>query len=144
MVAELEATSSRRSQSLTLLRLDSQILRFFLLERFLRPEFLGRVDEIVIFNRLTFDNFEKIASLMLDELVPSLKDKGIDFVYDESVPVYLAKKAYGGKKGARSLRDAVRREVEEKLANAIVFNQDTKIERFTVSAKEGSVNVQIN
>ena len=81
---------------------------------------------------------------MLDELVPSLKDKGIDFVYDESVPVYLAKKAYGGKKGARSLRDAVRREVEEKLANAIVFNQDTKIERFTVSAKEGSVNVQIN
>lgn len=114
------------------------------LERFLRPEFLGRVDEIVIFNRLTFDNFEKIASLMLDELVPSLKDKGIDFVYDESVPVYLAKKAYGGKKGARSLRDAVRREVEEKLANAIVFNQDTKIERFTVSAKEGSVNVQIN
>lgn len=62
------------------------------LERFLRPEFLGRVDEIIIFNNLTFDNFEKIARIMLDELVPGLKDKGIDFVYDDSVPVFLAKK----------------------------------------------------
>lgn len=62
------------------------------LERFLRPEFLGRVDEIIIFNKLTFDNFEKIAKIMLDELVPSLKDKGIDLVYEDSVPVYLAKR----------------------------------------------------
>ena len=62
------------------------------LERFLRPEFLGRVDEIVIFNKLTFDNFEKIAKIMLDELVPSLKDKGIDLVYEDSVPFLSAKK----------------------------------------------------
>ena len=82
---------------------------------------------------------------MLDELVPSLKDKGIELVYDKTVPVALAKKAYGGKKGARGLRDAVRREVEEKLANAIVFNQDVKIEKFTVSADEnGEFSVKIN
>lgn len=115
------------------------------LERFLRPEFLGRVDEVVIFNNLTFDDFEKIAVIMLDELVPSLKDKGIELVYDKTVPVALAKKAYGGKKGARGLRDAVRREVEEKLANAIVFNQDVKLEKFTVSADEnGEFSVKIN
>ncbi|MDE6155368.1 MAG: ATP-dependent Clp protease ATP-binding subunit, partial [Eubacterium sp.] len=79
------------------------------LERFLRPEFLGRVDEIIVFNQLTHDNFEKIAQLMLDELVESLKDKAIDLVYDSTVPVYLAKQAYGSKKNARGLRDAVRR-----------------------------------
>lgn len=62
------------------------------LERFLRPEFLGRVDEIVIFNQLTHDDFEKIAKLMLGELVESLKDKAIIMSYDESVPVYLAQK----------------------------------------------------
>nr|MDD5838295.1 ATP-dependent Clp protease ATP-binding subunit [Eubacteriales bacterium] len=113
------------------------------LERFLRPEFLGRVDEIVIFNKLTFDNFEKIAKIMLDELVPSLKDKGIDLSYDDSVPVYLAKKAYGSKKNARGLRDAVRRDVEEKIANAIVFNQNTVIKSISLTGGE-EISVKIN
>ena len=72
------------------------------LERFLRPEFLGRVDEIVIFNQLTHDNFERIARLMLDELVESLKDKGIMLVYDASVPVFLAKQAFGSEECTRS------------------------------------------
>lgn len=106
------------------------------LERFLRPEFLGRVDEIVIFNQLTHDNFEKIARLMLDELVESLKDKGIKLVYDDSVPVFLAKQAFGSKKNARGLRDSVRRDIEEKLANAIVFSGDTEIESFSMSAED--------
>ena len=106
------------------------------LERFLRPEFLGRVDEVVIFNNLSFDCFERIARLMLDELVDSLKDKGIALSYDESVPVYLAKRAYGSKKNARGLRDAVRREVEEKLANTIVFNQEMQIRSISLSADE--------
>lgn len=113
------------------------------LERFLRPEFLGRVDEIVIFNKLTFDNFEKIAKIMLDELVPSLKDKGIELVYEESVPVYLAKKAYGSKKNARGLRDAVRRDIEEKLANTIVFNQQTDIKKITLTGTD-EISVKIN
>ncbi|MGN0516584.1 ATP-dependent Clp protease ATP-binding subunit [Eubacterium sp.] len=113
------------------------------LERFLRPEFLGRVDEIVIFNKLTFDNFEKIAKIMLDELVPSLKDKGIDLSYDDSVPVYLAKKAYGSKKNARGLRDAVRRDVEEKIANTIVFNQNTVIKSISLTGGE-EISVKIN
>ena len=106
------------------------------LERFLRPEFLGRVDEVVIFNQLTHDDFEKIARLMLDELVESLKDKSIELSYDDSVPVFLAKEAYGSKKNARGLRDAVRRRVEEQLANAIVFNNDKKISSFSLSADE--------
>ena len=113
------------------------------LERFLRPEFLGRVDEIVIFNKLTFDNFEKIAKIMLDEFVPSLKDKGIDLVYEDSVPVYLAKKAYGSKKNARGLRDAVRRDIEEKLANTIVFNNDIDIKKITLTGTD-EISVKIN
>lgn len=114
------------------------------LERFLRPEFLGRVDEIVIFNQLTHCDFEKIAELMLDELKDGLKDKGIELICEQSAAVYLAKAAYGSKKNARGLRDAVRRQVEEKLANAIVFNSDENIKRFTVSADEAGINLKIN
>lgn len=113
------------------------------LERFLRPEFLGRVDEIVLFNQLTHDNFEKIARLMLDELKESLKDKAIELVYDDSVPVFLAGEAFGSKKNARGLRDAVRRQVEDKLANAMVFNADTVIKKLTLSA-DTEVKVKIN
>ena len=113
------------------------------LERFLRPEFLGRVDEIVIFNHLTLENFECIAALMLDELIPSLKDKGITMTYDSAVPAFLAKSAYGSKKNARALSDAVRREVEEKVANAIVFSQQEQIKTIHLTADE-KIDVKIN
>ena len=113
------------------------------LERFLRPEFLGRVDEVVAFNKLTFDNFTKIASLMLNELRDGLKDKAIELNYDESVPVFVAKKAYGSKKNARGLRDVVRRDVEDALASAIVFNQDKEIKSFSVAAGE-EISIKIN
>lgn len=113
------------------------------LERFLRPEFLGRVDEVVVFNKLTFDNFEKIASIMIHELEDGLKDKGIELNVEPSVPVYIAKKAYGSKKNARGLRDVVRREVEDALASAIVYNQDVDIKSFTVSAND-KIEIKIN
>lgn len=113
------------------------------LERFLRPEFLGRVDEIITFNALTFDDFEKIARIMLDELKDGLKDKAIELVYDDSVPVYIARKTYGSKKNARGIRDCVRREVEDLLAELIVFHQDTEIKKFTITAAE-KITAEIN
>lgn len=113
------------------------------LERFLRPEFLGRVDEIISFNTLSFDDFEKIARIMLDELTESLKDKAIELVYDDSVPVFIAREAFGSKKNARGIRDCVRRDVEDLLASQIVFNQDREIKRFTISANE-KIQVRID
>lgn len=113
------------------------------LERFLRPEFLGRVDEIITFNTLSFDHFEKIARIMLEELKESLKDKAIELNYEDSVPVFIAKESYGSKKNARGIRDSVRRNVEDQLASAIVFNQDITINSFFLSADE-KINVKIN
>ena len=113
------------------------------LERFLRPEFLGRVDEIISFNTLSFDSFAKIATLMLEELKESLKDKGIELSWDESVPVYIAKDAYGSKKNARGIRDSVRRHVEDELASAIVFNQDTVIKSFNLTVND-KISIKIN
>ena len=80
----------------------------------------------------------------IDELVESLKDKAIIMSYDESVPVYLAKKAFGSKKNARGLRDCVRRDVEEKLANAIVFNQDEEIKSLSLSVENDDIKIKIN
>ena len=80
---------------------------------------------------------------MLHELEDGLKDKGIELNVEPSVPVYIAKKAYGSKKNARGLRDVVRREVEDALASAIVYNQDVDIKSFTVSAND-KIEIKIN
>ena len=113
------------------------------LERFLRPEFLGRVDEIVAFKNLSFDSFVKIASLLLDELKESLADKGISLSWEESVPVFIARDSFGSKKNARGIRDSVRRHVEDELASAIVFNQDLEIKSFYLTANE-KIEIKIN
>ena len=90
------------------------------LSEFLRPEFIARVDEIIVFNSLTEENFIKIANLMLSEYVPTMEEKHIKFTFDDKVCEYLAKKSCNGNSGARDLRNAIRREVEEKIANKMI------------------------
>jgi hypothetical protein len=90
------------------------------LSEFLRPEFIGRVDEVVYFAPLSREDYARIAALMLSELVQPLKDKGISFSWSDEAAARLAGKAYGGKRGARDLRSVIRREVEDKIASAIV------------------------
>ncbi len=86
------------------------------LSSFLRPEFLARVDEIVVFNPLTEENLAKIARLMLSEMEEPLSEIALKLSYSDEVSVWLAKKASGGKFAARDLRSTVRREVEDKIA----------------------------
>lgn len=90
------------------------------LSEFLRPEFIARVDEVIVFNSLKKDDFVKIADLMLSEYVPTLEEKHIKFTFDEKVCQLLAKKSCNGASGARDLRNTIRREVEEKIANAMI------------------------
>lgn len=90
------------------------------LSEFLRPEFIARVDEVIVFNSLKKDDFVKIADLMLSEYVPTLEEKHIKFTFDEKVCQLLAEKSCNGASGARDLRNIIRREVEEKIANAMI------------------------
>lgn len=90
------------------------------LSDFLRPEFLSRIDEIVVFAPLGKDSLVAIAELMLRELTEPLENRGIAFSWDKSAAKALAEKASGGKHGARDLRNTIRREVEDKIASLIV------------------------
>ena len=90
------------------------------LRDFLRPEFLGRVDEIVVFNPLTEENYADIAALMLDEMKEPLEEKGIEFSYDRQACEYIAHKSYNQKLGARDIRRVIRSEVEDKIAELII------------------------
>ena len=90
------------------------------LSEFLRPEFINRVDEVISFNKLTEENFRAIAGIMLTELHQALLDRGIAFLWDESVIDALVKKSYSVTYGARNLRRTIQKELEDPIAQKII------------------------
>ncbi len=111
------------------------------LEGFLRPEFINRVDEIVVFNRLNTENFKAITKIMLGDLVTVLAEKAIAFEYGESLVDYLAEKGYSEKYGARNLRRLIQTEVEDKLAEVIVNSFRDSVSKLYADVKDGGVVV---
>lgn len=113
------------------------------LSEFLRPEFISRIDEIIIFRNLDENDFVKIAKLMLSEYIDSLAEKGIEFTFDENAQKALAKKSFGGKSGARDLRNVIRKEVEDKIASAIIENRGVDIGRIHLGANGDELKLDI-
>ncbi len=111
------------------------------LSEFLRPEFLGRVDEIAVFNYLTVEDYEKIAVLLLDELKSSIAEKDIEFKWSEEVPLYLAKKSHGGQRGARDLRNLIRKEIEDGIANIIIDSIDSEVSAIAAEISEEKIKL---
>ncbi len=109
------------------------------LSDFLRPEFIGRVDDIAIFNQLTVNDFEKIAELLLEELSKAISEKDIDFKWSEDVPCYLAKKSHGGQRGARDLRNLIRKEIEDGIATIIIDNAESDLTAIAAEVKEEKI-----
>ena len=105
------------------------------LRDFLRPEFIGRVDEIIAFSPLSKDSLKKIAALVLDELKPLMKERNIEFSYDETVCSYFAEKC-NGKSGARELRKMIRKEVEDKIISEMINNPESLFKSIIVKFDE--------
>jgi ATP-dependent Clp protease ATP-binding subunit ClpA len=106
------------------------------LREFLRPEFLARVDDIIVFKSLGVEDYKKIASLVLDEYVESLSEKGIAFTYDEKATDLIAKKSAGGKSGARDIRNYIRHNAEDKIAFEIIKNGEGVLSMIGLSAND--------
>ena len=111
------------------------------LEAFLRPEFINRVDDIIVFNRLTRENFGDICRLMLDDLKGVLAEKDINFVYDDAAVEYLVAKGYSEKYGARNLRRLIQTDVEDAVATDIIESYNSAVTQVSVSAKDGKLTV---
>ena len=90
------------------------------LSQFLRPEFLGRVDEVITFKPLSEETLQGIAALMLDEYKPSMEAKGIAYSYTPAALAALVHKSQGGKFGARDLRRVIRKAVEDPAAEKLI------------------------
>ena len=110
------------------------------LGEFLRPEFLSRVDEVVVFKPLTLDAYKGIAGLMIGEMKQPLLEKNITLNVSDEAYALVAKKASGGKFGGRDVRKVVRKDIEDKVANIIV-EADGNISRIDVDADGDEIKV---
>ena len=105
------------------------------LREFLRPEFLGRVDEVIVFSPLTVENYADIARLMMNEMRDALAENSIKLTVSDEAYKWIANKAFGGKYGGRDIRKVIRKEVEDKVANVII-NAETPPTKISVKTNK--------
>ena len=91
-----------------------------------RPEFLNRVDDIIVFNKLTQDEIKEIASKMLDTLAKRLEDIDIKISFTDEAVTAIADKGFDDAYGARPLRRAIQSEIEDKLSEKILEGEIEK------------------
>ena len=111
------------------------------LQQFLRPEFINRVDEVICFNRLTEEDFKRIARIMLDELAASLKEKGITFTYDDALVDWVTSKSYSITYGARNLRRTIEKEIEDPMATKIIDSYENPVTQVKSTVENGEVSL---
>lgn len=110
------------------------------LREFLRPEFISRIDEVVVFRQLDKKDFANIASLMLDEMKEPLAEKNLTISYDQKALELIAEKSYGKPYGARDIRRVIRQEIEDQIAE-IIINKISEINGINISADNEKIIV---
>lgn len=93
------------------------------LKQHFRPEFLNRVDEIVVFHQLTSDDIEHIVDLMVAEIEVRLRDRDMGIELTPAAKSLVAKRGFDPVLGARPLRRAIQRDIEDILAEKILFSE---------------------
>ncbi len=107
-----------------------------------RPEFLNRVDEIIVFNELTKQELLQIIDLMLNEIKEELAEKNIYITFTDEVKNYILEKGYEPKYGARPLRRAIQKYVENELAQSLLKNELLPNDSIVVSLVNDKVVVK--
>ena len=94
-----------------------------ILQQYFRPEFLNRLDDIIIFHRLSREHIRDIVNIQLNQLAERIKEKGIELSWTDALVDYLATAGYDPQYGARPLRRLIQKEVEDLMAKAIIAGQ---------------------
>ena len=110
------------------------------LRDFLRPEFIGRVDEVVVFRPLTVTDFADIAGLMLSEMAQALEEKEVKLDVTRAALEEIAKEAFGKPYGARDLRRVIRQKVEDPVAE-LLLRHSGYVEKLSVDVLDGAFHV---
>ena len=111
------------------------------LKNLFKPEFLNRLDDIIVFHRLSKEDVKEVVSLELDDLLDRLEEIGFDAKYTDKVVEFIAENGYDENYGARPLKRAIKKYIEDDLALDILDNKISKEEKITIGMRNGSVNI---
>lgn len=111
------------------------------LTKFMKPEFINRIDSVITFNALTKENFAAIARLMLNQLSDSLLSNGIKFRFTDEVADKVAADAFSDKYGARNMRRYIQYNIEDEIANRIIDNYSSGITAVSATCVDGKINI---
>lgn len=112
--------------------------------RIFKPEFLNRIDEVLVFRSLNMDDMKQITGLMLKEVAERCKTQmGISLVVRDSVKSYVVEKAYEPKYGARPLRRKIQNEIEDKLAEELLEGKIHRDSEVIVTTKKHAIAFEI-
>ena len=109
------------------------------MRRLFRPEFLNRVDEIIVFNPLGTSEIRKIVNILLSRTLSKLQEKGIDVEFDNDVKISLVNKGFDPVYGARPLKRTIQRYIENPLAEFIIKNDIEKSAKIKCFMEKGEV-----
>ncbi|MDY0323619.1 MAG: ATP-dependent Clp protease ATP-binding subunit [Candidatus Carbobacillus sp.] len=112
------------------------------LKRAFRPEFLNRVDEIIVFHQLSEAHIKEIVMLMAEDIRRRVKEQGIDFELDDAVILSIAKEGFDPLYGARPIRRSLTRLVEDRLSEALLAGEIQKGDKVRFVMRDGQVSLE--
>ena len=112
------------------------------LKKQFRPEFINRIDEIIVFHKLNNEDIRKIMDIMLNQLISRLKEQEIDIEIDESVKKLLIEKGVDIKYGARPLKRTIQNILEDKIAEAMLDGKIIVGKKAKVIVENEEVKIQ--
>jgi ATP-dependent Clp protease ATP-binding subunit ClpC len=104
-----------------------------------RPEFLNRIDDVIVFHELSQDEVTEIVDLMIRRVAKQLESQGLGFELTPAAKLLLAEKGYDRALGARPLRRAIQRMVEDSLSERILWKEFRAGETIVVDAENGEI-----
>lgn len=114
------------------------------LKKSFRPEFLNRIDEIIVFHSLEEQHIAEIVTLMAEDLRKRLKEQEVDFVLTDKAKAFLAKEGFDPTYGARPLRRAIQKHIEDRLSEELLRGHISKGDTLTIDEKDGELTVERN
>ncbi|SEN59645.1 ATP-dependent Clp protease ATP-binding subunit [Lihuaxuella thermophila] len=112
------------------------------LKKSFRPEFLNRIDDVIVFHSLKEEHLQQIVSLMAEELRKRLKEQDIDFVLTEAAKKHLAKEGFDPTYGARPLRRAITKHIEDRLSEELLRGNISRGDSVTIDVRDGELMVE--
>lgn len=116
---------------------ESQIKTFF------RPEFLNRIDDIVVFKSLTIEQIEKIVDLIIESLIKRLEERGIGLKLSEDARRFIAKESYDEEFGARPVKRYVQKNIENQIAEMIISNEVIDGQTIEITVSDDSLKFDV-